>query len=37
MKNNTIDKETRNRVVAICSIFGAIIGGIITYFIWRQK
>lgn len=37
MKVNLLDKGTWNRVVAVCSVLGAVVGAFVTYFIWRQK
>lgn len=37
MKINVLDKNTWNRLVAVCSVLGAVVGGLITYFMYRQK
>ena len=37
MKINLLDKNTWNRVIAICSVLGGVVGALITYFMYRQK
>lgn len=37
MKIDITNKNTWNRILAIWSIFGAVIGALVTYFRYRQK